>query len=218
LHIEPKAVVELFTSQGCASCPPADALLTALADRDDVVALAFHVDYWDYVGWKDTFGSPENSARQRGYGKLWGQTGVFTPQLVVNGRSGVKATRANEVNGAIGAASLGVPVALTLDGNMLEVEVSGQNGGHDAVIWLVTYASSAKVEIKDGENAGKTIDYTDIVTGKHVLGMWDMRGGSHFRLPVDELLAGGSDGAVVLVQEEIKGLPGPIIGAASFEL
>ena len=68
----PKAVVELFTSQGCASCPPADAMLTSLSDQDDVIALAYHVDYWDYVGWKDTFGSADFSDRQRAYAQSWG--------------------------------------------------------------------------------------------------------------------------------------------------
>jgi hypothetical protein len=218
LRSQPRAVLELFTSQGCKSCPKADEYLTELGERKDLITLAYHVDYWDYVGWKDTFGSPENSQRQRDYSKLWGQTGVFTPQLVVNGSMGVRATRQGEVSTAIGSARLDVPVTLTLNGDMLEVTVGSKPDGGEAIVWLVTYTANAEVDITSGENAGKTIDYTDIVTGKQVLGMWSPTGGATFRLPVSELLGDGSDGAVVLVQRESKGLPGAIIGAASVEL
>ena len=93
VRANPKAVVELFTSQGCSSCPPADALLTSLAEREDVVALAYHVDYWDYIGWEDTFGAKDFSDRQRGYAKSWGSTRIFTPQMVVNGGEGVVGSR-----------------------------------------------------------------------------------------------------------------------------
>src|SRR5215217_5363459 len=94
----PKAVVELFTSQGCASCPSADALLTSLAEDDDVVALAYHVDYWDYVGWKDTFGNADFSDRQRDYAESWGSSRIYTPQMVVNGAKGVVGSRRSEVH------------------------------------------------------------------------------------------------------------------------
>src|SRR5215217_5623425 len=106
LHIAPKAVVELFTSQGCSSCPPADALLTALADREDVVALAYHVDYWDYVGWKDTFAQEAYSDRQRAYAKSWGSSRIYTPQIVVNGAKAVVGSRRNEVQDAVDQAAL----------------------------------------------------------------------------------------------------------------
>ncbi|MEQ1769916.1 MAG: DUF1223 domain-containing protein [Devosia sp.] len=215
---KPKAVLELFTSQGCNSCPDADALLTQLSHRKDLITLAYHVDYWDYVGWADTFGSPDNSARQRDYAKAWGTTRIFTPQLVVNGRSGVVGSRQKDVNGAIGAAKLEVPVALELGGDMLEVSVGGKPGGHEAMIWVVTYTDQADVDIDRGENAGKQITYTTIVTGKQVLGMWEPENGSHFRLPLGQLLEKGSNGAVILVQEEVNGLPGAIIGAASVQL
>ena len=119
LHIQPKAVVELFTSQGCASCPPADALLTALSERDDVVALAYHVDYWDYVGWKDTFGQEAYSDRQRAYAKSWGSSRIYTPQMVVNGARAVVGSRRAEVQHALGSASLPLAKDLTLCGDVL---------------------------------------------------------------------------------------------------
>ncbi|MEO6396206.1 MAG: DUF1223 domain-containing protein [Devosia sp.] len=216
---QPKAVLELFTSQGCNSCPDADALLISLSQRKDLITLAYHVDYWDYIGWKDTFGAAANSERQRDYVKAWGSSRIFTPQLVVNGRSGVVGSNQKDVTGAInGAARLSVPVALELGGDMLEVSVGGKPGGREAVIWIVTYTDKAAVQISRGENAGKTVDYTSIVTGKQVLGMWEPENGSHFRLPLAELMEGGSNGAVILVQEERDGLPGPIVGAASVQL
>ena len=105
-RLRPKAVVELFTSQGCSSCPPADALLTSLADQEDVVALAYHVDYWDYVGWKDTFGEADFSDRQRAYAQSWGSSRIYTPQMVINGVKGVVGSRRGEVHGELDRASL----------------------------------------------------------------------------------------------------------------
>lgn len=218
LREQPKAVLELFTSQGCNSCPQADALFETLSQRKDLITLAYHVDYWDYIGWKDTFGSPENTERQRGYAKSWGSSRIFTPQLVVNGRAGVVGSRPGEVNGAIGGARLQVPVDLTIADGMIEIDVAGLAGGHDATVWLVTYADRQQVSIERGENAGKVIDYISVVTGKQVLGMWDPKDGSSFKLPLAELLTKGSDGLVVMIQEENKGLPGPIVGAASYQL
>ena len=93
LRVMPKAVVELFTSQGCSSCPPADALLRRAGAAPDLIALAYHIDYWDYIGWPDSFGSKDNSDRQRAYAESWGSSRVFTPQLIVNGAEGVVGSR-----------------------------------------------------------------------------------------------------------------------------
>ncbi len=103
---QPKAVVELFTSQGCSSCPPADALLTSLAERGDVVALAYHVNYWDYIGWEDTFGHQAYSDRQRAYAKSWGSSRIYTPQMVINGAKGMVGSKRNEVTQAVDAGGL----------------------------------------------------------------------------------------------------------------
>ncbi|HWV21336.1 MAG TPA: DUF1223 domain-containing protein [Devosia sp.] len=217
LHIEPKAVVELFTSQGCASCPPADALLTALADRDDVVALAFHVDYWDYVGWKDTFAQEAFSDRQRAYAKGWGSSRIYTPQIVVNGAKAVVGSRRNEVQQAVDRASLPLAMDLTLNGDMLKISLPPKADLSDAVVWLVTYMERADVKIDSGENAGKSMVYTQVVTGRQVLGMWESKTGAELKLPLGEVLGAANTGIAIVVQQERGGLPGAILAAGAYE-
>ena len=217
LRQSPKAVLELFTSQGCSSCPEADKLLTELGERPEVIALAYHVDYWDYVGWPDTFGAAANSDHQRAYAESWGSSRIFTPQLVVNGAEGVVGSRRNEVNKAIGAAGLELPVRLKNSGDMLEVSIAGQQGLEEAMVWLVTFIDRAEVTVERGENEGKTLAYTQIVTGRQVLGMWEPDSGAYMKLPLSEVLGEEADGAAILVQQEQNGLPGRILGAASFQ-
>lgn len=217
LKLAPKAVLELFTSQGCSSCPKADAMIDEMSKREDIIVLAYHVDYWDYIGWEDTFGSPENSQRQRDYAAAWDSSRIFTPQLVVNGTGGLVASKEDAVTGALRNASLPLNISLTEAPNdMLSVSVPGKDGLNGAMIWLVTFLDHAEVAIERGENKGKQIAYTQIVTGRQVLGMWDPKSGSELTLPLSEILTHGSNGAVILIQEERDGFPGPIIGAASF--
>jgi hypothetical protein len=216
-RIRPKAVVELFTSQGCAQCPPADALLTSLAESGDVVALAYHVDYWDYVGWKDTFGDGMFSDRQRAYAESWGSSRIYTPQMVVNGAKGVVGSKRHEVHGALSGVSLPLSVELERDGDMLKVSVPADPQLGDAVVWLVTYRDRAEVMIDKGENAGKTMAYTQVVTGRQALGMWEAETGADLKLPLHEVMADEATGIAVLVQQEREGLPGPILGAAAYE-
>src|SRR5690606_35919507 len=142
-----KAVVELFTSQGCASCPPADALLTSLAERGDVVALAYHVDYWDYIGWEDTFGTRTFSDRQRNYAKSWGSSRIYTPQMVVNGAEGVVGSKRDAVHDALASAQLPLAVGLERHGDMLAVTIPADDSLQDASIWLVRYLVRADVGI-----------------------------------------------------------------------
>ncbi len=217
LHIQPKAVVELFTSQGCASCPPADALLTALAERDDVVALAFHVDYWDYVGWKDTFAQEAFSDRQRAYAKGWGSSRIYTPQVVVNGTKAVVGSRRNEVQQAVDRASLPLAMDLTLSGDMLKISLPAKADLADATVWLVTYMNRADVKIESGENAGKSMVYTQVVTGKQVLGMWESETGAELKLPLGEVLGAANTGIAIVVQQERGGMPGLILAAGAYE-
>lgn len=217
VRARPRAVVELFTSQGCAQCPPADALLTSLAEDKSVIALAYHVNYWDYIGWADTFGAEENSDRQRAYAKSWGSTRIYTPQMVVNGSKDVVGSRRNDVHGAVDGARLDLPVDIAVDGDMLKIGIEPKPGLADAVVWLVTYRDRADVAIERGENAGKTMAYTQVVTKRQVLGMWEAANGAHLKLPLDEVLNENSTGVAVLVQQERAGLPGLIIGAAAFE-
>ena len=240
VHDRPKAVVELFTSQGCAQCPPADALLTSLAEEGDVIALAYHVDYWDYVGWEDTFGKADYSDRQRAYAKSWGSSRIYTPQMVVNGDKGVVGSRRNEVHGALDRATLSLSVDITRqddmlkiavppnaalplavdidrDGDMLKVTIPPNTSLEDAVVWMVTYLDRADVAIDKGENAGKTMVYTQVVTSRQPLGLWEGATGANLKLPLPEILDDGSTGIAVIVQQESNGLPGPILGAATYE-
>ena len=212
----PKAVVELFTSQGCASCPPADAMLTSLVAQNDVVALAYHVDYWDYAGWEDTFGSEAYSDRQRAYAQSWGSSRIYTPQMVVNGAKGVVGSRRDEVHGALAGATLPLTVAVAEDGDMLKITIPADRRLDDAVVWLVTYLPRADVLIDKGENAGKSMVYTQVVTGQQALGMWEGDAGATIKLPLPESLDGAA-GLAVIVQQEHDKLPGRILGAATYE-
>lgn len=212
-----KVVVELFTSQGCASCPPADALLTSLAERDDVVALAYHVDYWDYIGWRDTFGHEAFSDRQRAYAKSWGSSRIYTPQMVVNGQKAVVGSRRSEVQTAVSGAVLPLAIEVRRDGDMLKVHVPPDPELPDAVVWLVTYIDRVDVSIDKGDNAGKAMVYTQVVTGRQILGMWEARSGAELKLPLAEMLGSGNSGLAILVQQENKGLPGAILAAAAYE-
>jgi hypothetical protein len=145
MRVNPVAVVELFTSQGCSSCPPADAKLEKMSKRKDIVALAYHVDYWDYIGWPDSFGAAKWSDLQRDYAKGWGSARIYTPQLIVNGMDGVVASRPKEVDTALNASSLKLPVMLTASDGVLQVSINGKAGLPDAVVWLVTFRDHADV-------------------------------------------------------------------------
>lgn len=212
----PKAVLELFTSQGCSACPPADALLTELGKQPEIIALAYHVDYWDYIGWPDTFGDKAYSDHQRAYAESWESSRIFTPQLVVNGTEGVVGSRRQEVSVAMNNGELPLKVELRNHGDMLKIVIPPKPGLAESVVWLVTFIDRAEVAIERGENEGKKIAYTHIVTGRQLLGMWEPATGAKLKLPLDEVLNGSANGAVILVQQEHDGLPGPILGAASF--
>ncbi len=218
VRVHPRAVVELFTSQGCSSCPQADVRLGELGKQADIITLAYHVDYWDYIGWPDTFGSKASSDWQKAYAQSWGSSRIYTPEMVVNGLKGVVGSREKEVSGALDAAKLDLPVDISVNDKMLEVNVGPQSGGTQAMVWLVTFKDKAQVAIERGENAGKTMDYTQIVTGRQMLGMWDPVAGTKLKLPLSELLNNGANGAAILVQGDNAGLPGPILGAASVTL
>ena len=173
-------VVELFTSQGCSSCPPADAMLHDLAKRSDVIALALHVDYWDYIGWKDSFADPAYTQRQHGYARAANSRTVYTPQMVIAGTDHVIGTKPMKVMDAIRAhanATTGVEVEVRRSGNRVEVVATADRnlpGQYD--IQLVTFDPEESVRILRGENAGRTLSYANIVTDWDVIGRWNGRG------------------------------------------
>jgi hypothetical protein len=216
-----KAVIELFTSQGCSSCPPADALLGRLADKPGLVALSFSIDYWDYLGWRDTLGSPANSERQRGYARARGDGRVYTPQIVVDGITHVNGADEEAVHQAVATAEkrLGkskVPITTRADGDTLIVDVGAAPEGSErrsATVWLAIAKEQEKVAINRGENRGKEITYHHPVRELTPIGMWDGEAMT-LRLPLKDLKTMGGDCLFVLLQEENTG---PILGAAEFE-
>ena len=166
-------LVELFTSQGCSSCPPADALLGELAQRGDVVALAFHVTYWDRLGWKDSFGAEAWTDRQRGYAGLLGTRGVYTPQVVVAGRLDVVGSDRRRVLAAVDLARSRAPAAaISFDGRG-RAQLPTVPLGRPARLLRADFTDFAEVGIGRGENAGRTIAYHRIVRALADLGPWD---------------------------------------------
>ncbi|MBK0399084.1 DUF1223 domain-containing protein [Limibaculum sp. M0105] len=168
---ESVVLVELFTSQGCSSCPPADKLLGELAGRDDVLPLSLHVDYWDYLGWRDTFGMPAATTRQKAYRDAWDARYVYTPQMVVDGHVEVRGAQRTELDAAIAEARAGQPPArieLTVEGSMLRCSMTGVPEG--SVVWMAEYEAARTVEIERGENAGRSITYHNVVHALEALG------------------------------------------------
>jgi hypothetical protein len=166
-------VVELFQSQGCSSCPPAEANVGAISDRPDVLALAFEVDYWDRLGWKDTFSRPAWTARQYAYARAMGRDGVYTPQVVVNGRAEGDGLEPGELSGLIsrGDRGAGGPNVGFSGGAVTVWAGAAPAGGAD--VWLARFIPRAvEVAIPRGENAGHTLPYKDVVREMVLLGHW----------------------------------------------
>jgi hypothetical protein len=163
-------VVELFTSQGCSSCPPANANLAAVSDRPDVLALSFGVTYWDYLGWKDTFASPQFTQRQVDYEKGLGRSGPFTPQIVVNGRSDTVGNDRSEVERLIAGAHLQGP-AIAISAGTVQIAPGTAQGDSD--VWLVRYdPRTIQVPVARGENGGATLPHKNVVRNLTRLGVW----------------------------------------------
>lgn len=200
---ESPVVVELYTSQGCSSCPAADAILSSLADREDVIALALHVDYWDYIGWPDTFAKPGFTKRQKAYARAAGAHTIYTPQMIVQGREQLIGARPGELVESIAREMQGVPpvaIEAEREGDSLRIRAVAQSPMPEgAVVQLVRYRPSETVLIERGENAGRSIDYRNIVTDWTLLGDWDGTGPLDLSVPVT-----GTEPSVVILQE-----PGP---------
>ncbi|TPW27006.1 DUF1223 domain-containing protein [Pararhizobium mangrovi] len=214
---QPKAVVELFTSQGCSSCPPADAVLGELAHRDDLIALSYHVDYWNYLGWDDTLATHEFTLRQKGYAHTLGGKNVYTPQMVVNGRADAVGSHKPAIEAAIdrldrNGGGLTVPVNVQLSGNELRIAIGTGKGEADIVV--VYFDHKKTVRIDRGENRGRSITYWHVVRDVQGVGMWK-GDGKKLVVPAGALESGESDGCVVLLQRMgAHNRPGAILGAA----
>jgi hypothetical protein len=219
----PRAVIELFTSQGCSSCPSADRLLGELANDSSLVAMSLPIDYWDYLGWKDTLARPRHSARQRSYSKARGDREVYTPQVVVNGTAQVLGSDKGAIERAIQqtgkSEKLMVPVSVAFSPDRLVVTVHEASGaqGQPAEVWLCAVAKRVPVTITRGENRGKTIDYHNVVRRWVKLGEWT--GSAQTRtLAGADFSSDGADSVAVIVQSGASEKPGKILGAALAKL
>ncbi len=210
-----KGVVELFTSQSCSSCPPAEKALGEIIKRGDVIGLAFHVDYWNYLDWKDTFSSADFTKRQYDYATSFGTSQVYTPQMIVNGLESVKAGSPNAVFSKMDElqkSALPVAVSASVEGNHLNIDAG--NGTGEANLVLAIFDAKESIDVLRGENAGVTIVNHNAVTSVRTVGMWK---GSRMsiELPAKEYLREKGYGCAVLLQRQTKnGTPGEIIGAA----
>jgi hypothetical protein len=200
---EQPVVVELFTSQGCSSCPSADAMMQEIAAMDGVIALSLHVDYWDYIGWPDSFAQPGFTRRQKDYAHAARERMIYTPQVIVNGQDRVIGNDAMAVMERLAArkgAETPVTLELTRDGDSLVVEARAEAPVEPLLIHLVRYSPSESVDITGGENDGLSMNYSNVVTSWEVLGAWSGEEPLTMRLP-----APGAEPAVVLLQEQGPG-------------
>ena len=210
-------VLELFTSQGCSSCPAADALFKAYATRRDLIALSMPVDYWDYLGWKDTLANPKCSKRQRAYAKSRGDGQIYTPQVIVNGRAHVNGAAKAEIEAALKASRnqptptvIKAAVAdglITIDMPAASLKVA------DATVWLAVVQAEAVVEIRAGENRGRSLTYYNVVRDLVPVGMWSGTAAT-IRQQTASLSSNANEIYAVMVQ---SGMGGPILTAAWVE-
>jgi hypothetical protein len=191
-----RGVVEIFTSQGCSDCPAADRAFSGVINNNGVLGLAWHVDYWDYLGWKDTFSSAQATSRQAAYGK-----GSYTPEVIVNGTTVIENSRSSSaIASAIGGS---LPVNVSINGSTVNV---GSGSGHANLV-LVKYYRSKTVAIKRGENAGRNVTYQHPVIGSRRIGSWN---GNSMSVDLGGECSGGT-GCAVLLQVGV----GRILGAAT---
>ncbi|MGH6727130.1 MAG: DUF1223 domain-containing protein [Pseudolabrys sp.] len=225
---EPRAVIELFTSQGCSSCPPADRLMAQLARDPTLVTMSLPVDYWDYLGWKDTLALHGHSNRERAYADTRGDREVYTPQVVVNGIAHVLGSDNGAIQQAIAqtrkdAAPLTLPVTLAVADGKVSVNVAAAEGQQrSAEVWLCPISGKVQVAIGRGENSGHTVTYTNVVRRWIKLGEWSGKAEA-FNMPVADLANAAFslrdiDHVDVIVQRGVAAKPGLILGAATASL
>jgi len=213
---QPLAVVELFTSQGCSSCPPADELLGELKNDPSFVAVSLPIHYWDYLGWKDTLADPRHTARQKAYSRVRGDGDVYTPQAVVNGVVHALGSDKAEIKKAVDTARehgarLSVKIDIAVANGQVSISVGAGNDGLSGEVWLWGLASAVPVTIQRGENKGRTITYANVVRRWVKLGDWV--GPGHWTIPVTDIKVDLVDGVAVIVQGGNPNKPGAILGA-----
>jgi hypothetical protein len=209
-------VLELYTSQGCSSCPAADALLKSYVGRRDVIALSLPVDYWDYLGWKDTFANAKFTKRQRTYAKQRGDGQIYTPQIIINGRAHVVGSAKAELDSAIKATAEAATWAVksTLANGTVAIEMpAAKTNGADMTVWLAVVQPEGQVEIRAGENRGRKLTYFNVVRDLVPAGMWS-GAATTIKQQTANLTTQPGDRFVVLVQD---GSSGAIVGAGWIE-
>jgi hypothetical protein len=207
-------VVELFTSQGCSSCPPADALLGELARRENLIALAFHVDYWDSTGWRDPYSMPVATERQQRYIEALRLSSAFTPQAVIGGSRSFVGSDRQSIQAAVAqGAAPGVPVEAAVMQNELVVSLPDGGDRREHEVNLVAYLPQATTQVGRGENSGRTLTEFNIVRQFRRLGAWTGKAGT-WRIPLDSLPSDATH-AAVLVQLKNQG---SIAGAVAISL
>ncbi len=214
----PRGVVELFTSQGCSSCPAADRVLSRFNEEGDILGLSIHVDYWDRLGWKDTFASHANTERQWAYARALGERQVYTPQAIVNGRAHHVGSRKEQIEARIrdfqgSEKGLHIPIDVSRHDGAVRVSVAPDERAHKATLYVFYFNPSEEVAIKRGENSGKTLNYSNVVGKVDMVGMVDATG-LVTTFSVAELARKGFSGCALILQASTKdGDPGPILGA-----
>jgi len=213
------AVLELYTSQGCKSCPQADQNFAKYADDPNVLALSFHVNYWDYMGWRDTLATQENTDRQNAYRNSFNARMIYTPQAIINGTVEVNGRDREAVKAQIAANKLDVPVSITqLDDGRLSIEIgAGKKPEAPVHVVLFYFRDSVTIPITEGENAGQAVTYRNTVRDTNTIGMWDGKP-LKIEIPASELKRKDVSGCAVVLQEtRDDNSLGPIHGAAMFK-
>jgi hypothetical protein len=217
---DPRAVVELFTSQGCSSCPPADKIIGEFARDPSVIALSMPIDYWDYLGWKDTLADARFSARQKAYSHARGDRDVYTPQAIVNGSAPVIGSDRAGIEDAISntrktASVMSIPVSISISGKQIDVSVAASKAPTAAhgEVWICSVSKAVPISIGRGENSGREITYHNVVRNLLKVGDWNGSSGS-WSVPLENISSEGVDAAVVYVQDGSHDRPGPMLGAA----
>jgi hypothetical protein len=205
-------VVELFTSQGCSSCPPADALLGELARKPNVIALAYHVDYWDELGWKDSFSIPEAAQRQRGYVRRLSKSGAFTPQAVVSGDTSLIGSNRAEMKQAIAADRDALAIKLSMAGANVSIHLL-EPWNEPMDVYAVSYLDKATTKVGRGENARRSLEEFNIVRSFKHLGKWNGKP-QKMSVPLASLPSDATSVAVLLQRPG----QGAIAGAAALSL
>ncbi len=210
----PKAVIELFTSQGCSSCPPADKLAAEFATDPKLVVLSYAVDYWDYLGWKDTLARHEFTERQRAYGAKRGDNQVYTPQVVINGMSHAVGSERKAIESKIvkGSSLVALEIVQARNGHKVKVPALAGEAGE---LILVPVISSKTVAISKGENHGRSITYTNIALSMIKFGDW-AGDETYIDLPTVQDDGSGADRFIIMLQSGSLGKPGKVLGATQF--